>query len=75
MKNSRRNTEDTERNTDKTEETQKKNKKKYFNLKTQYCFCEFSYDLPNSCFNYLVNPQTLNNHDYVFQELIEHSNF
>ena len=37
-------------------------------MKTRYCFLEFSYknnihnscNLPNSCFNYLVNPQTLN---------------
>ena len=69
MKNSRRNTEDTDRNTDKTEETQRKITKKNFNLKMGYCFLEFSYkhnihnscDLPNSCFNYLVNHQTLNN--------------
>ena len=48
--------------------TEKKNQGKNFNLKTQYCFLEFSqkhniqnfYNLPKLCYNYLVNPQTLN---------------
>ena len=69
MKNSRRNTKDTDRDTDNTEETEKNDKDKNFNLKTHYCFLKFSYknnihnscDLPYSCFNYLINPQTLSN--------------
>ena len=68
MKNSRRNTKDTDINTDNTEETYKNNEEKNFNLKTRYWFLEFSYkhkihnscDVPNSCFNYLVDPETLN---------------
>ena len=67
MKNSTRNTKDTDRDTDNTEETEKNDKEKNFNLKTRYCFLEFFYkynihnscDLPNSCFNYLVNSKTL----------------
>ena len=68
MKRSRRNTKDTDRNIGNTEETQKNNKEENFNLKARYCFLDFfykhsshnSWDLPDSCFNYLVNPQTLN---------------
>ena len=49
--------------------TEKNNKQKNFNLKTWYYFLGFSYkhsiynscNLPNSCCNYLVNPQTMNN--------------
>ena len=78
-------TKDTDRNIGNTKETQKNNKEENFNLKARYCFLEFSYkhssrnswDLPNSCFNYLVNPQTLNDAPRTFFKrwLVSHSNF
>ena len=48
--------------------TEKKKQGKNFNLKTQYCFLEFFQkhniqhfcDRPKLCYNYLVNPQNLN---------------
>ena len=51
MKNSTRNTKDTDRDTDNTEETEKNDKDKNFNLKTRYCFLEFFYkhNIHNSC--------------------------
>ena len=52
-------------------------------MKTRHCFVEFSSkynthnscDLPNSCFNYLVSPQTERRTNYIFQTLISHDNF
>ena len=40
--------------------TEKKKLGKKLNLKTQYGFLEFSGDFPKFFYNYLFNPQTLN---------------
>ena len=53
---------------EKLKKHKEKQQGKNFNLKTRYCFVEFCYkhsihsscDLPNFSFNYLINPQILN---------------